>query len=156
MPPTRSPIKINSKVKLLFIGDGELRDSIMNYANEISVTDSVIFTLSRKDIPRLLSAADVFLLPSLTEGFPVTVVEAQAADVPSVVSKEAVVQEADLTDTLAFVSLQKSASEWAEITLKAAEKSPAGGKAILKEKGFDCKTEALKIQKFFKGDKTVL
>ena len=149
-------VKVNSKVKLLFIGDGELRDSIMNYANEISVTDSVIFTLSRKDIPRLLSAADVFLLPSLTEGFPVTVVEAQAADVPSVVSKEAVVQEADLTDTLAFVSLQKSASEWAEITLKAAEKSPAGGKAILKEKGFDCKTEALKIQKFFKGDKTVL
>ena len=149
-------VKLNEKVKLLFVGDGELRESVMNYASEISVTDSVIFTLSRKDIPRLLCAADVFLLPSLTEGFPVTVVEAQAADVPCVVSSEAVVKEADLTGSITFVSLERSAAEWAVETLKASEKTLKNGKAILKEKGFDCKTEAAKIQQFFKGDKTVL
>lgn len=148
--------KINNNVRLLFIGDGELRESIMNYAREISVSDSVIFTLSRNDIPRLLCAADVFLLPSLTEGFPVTVVEAQAADVPCVVSTEAVVKEADITGSVTFVSLKKNATEWATETLKAAETTPENGKAILKEKGFDCKTEATKIQRFFKGDKTVL
>ena len=152
----KEAVKLNDRVKLLFIGDGELKESVMNYAGEISVTDSVIFTLSRRDIPRLLSAADVFLLPSLTEGFPVTVVEAQAADVPCVVSAEAVVREADLTGNVTFVSLEESAAQWAQMVLKTSEARPVNGKAILKEKGFDCKTEALKIQKFFKGDKTVL
>lgn len=152
----KEAIKLNQKAILLFVGDGELRDSILSYAKEIGIEKNVIFTLSRRDIPRLFCAMDVFLLPSLTEGFPVTPIEAQAADVPCVVSEEAVIKEADLTGDMSFVSLEQSANSWAMVVLDSAKKTPTGGKEKVKAKGFDCKTEAKKIQNFFKGDeKTV-
>lgn len=143
---------INPDTVLLFVGDGELREETVAYAEEIGVSGNVIFTYSRTDVPRLLQAMDVFLLPSLTEGFPVTVVEAQAADIPSVVSSEAVVKEADLTDTVTFVSLEKPLRDWAEITLRQAAAQCTGGRQKLIEKGYDCKTAAKNIENFFKGE----
>ncbi len=144
-------LKINQKAVLLFVGDGELKDTIISYAKEIGIENSVIFTLSRKDIPRLLGAMDVFLLPSITEGFPVTVIEAQAANVPCVVSSEAVVKETDLTDTTRFVSLEENVEVWAKTVLEASNESLTNGAEKLKAAGFDSKIESEKIQKFFKG-----
>lgn len=144
-------LKLNEKAVLLFVGDGELKDTVISYAKEIGVEGNVVFTLSRKDIPRLLCAMDVFLLPSLTEGFPVTVVEAQAANVPCVVSSEAVVKEADLTDTTRFISLDEDFAVWARATLDASKEILNDGVEKLKAAGFDSKTEAEKIQNFFKG-----
>lgn len=144
-------LKLNEKAVLLFVGDGELKETVISYAKEIGIENNVVFTLSRKDIPRLLCAMDVFLLPSLTEGFPVTVVEAQAANVPCVVSSEAVVKEADLTDTTRFVSLEEDVAVWAKTVLDAAEETLKNGIEKLKAAGFDSKTEAGKIQNFFKG-----
>ena len=148
----KEAIKLNEKAILLFVGDGELRDSVISYAKEIGIEKKVVFTLSRKDIPRLFCAMDVFLLPSLTEGFPVTVVEAQAADVPCVVSEEAVIKQADLTGDMCFVSLEESAEHWAKALLDAAKKALTGGRVLVKAKGYDCKTESKKIQEFFEGD----
>ena len=135
---------------LLFVGDGTLRDSIISYAKELKIENNVIFTLTRTDIPRLLTAVDVFVLPSLTEGFPVSLIEAQACNVPSVVSKEAVVKEIDITNSVKFVSLESDTATWAETILETSELSFARGKDILKEKGYDFKTEAKKLQNFFK------
>lgn len=138
---------------LLFVGDGELKDEIVSYAKEIDIADKVIFTYSRTDVPRLLQAMDVFLLPSLTEGFPVTLVEAQAADIPSVVSSEAVVREADITDTVTFLSLEDPTKIWAEKILEAKDRECSGGREKLISAGFDSKTSAKKTESFFKGEK---
>ena len=138
---------------LLFVGDGELRNPILSYAKKLEIEKNVIFTLTRTDIPRLLTAIDVFVLPSLTEGFPVSLIEAQACDIPCVVSKEAVVKEINITNSVKFVSLDSDTGIWAETILETLNLSLTKGKDVLKEKGYDCKTEAKKLQNFFKrGD----
>lgn len=102
----------NQKAKLLFVGDGELKESVCAHASEIGMEQKVIFTGARTDVDRLLWAMDVFFLPSVTEGFPVTLVEAQAASLPCVVSSEAVLRETDLTGHMQFVSLREDMSAW--------------------------------------------
>lgn len=71
----------------------------------------------RSDIPDLLSAMDAFLFPSLHEGLPVTLVEAQASGVKCLVSA-AVTEEVKITDNLEFMSLERSAEAWAEKLLE--------------------------------------
>ncbi len=149
----KETVKKHPDTVLLFVGDGELREEVVSYAKEISISDNVIFTYSRTDVPRILQAMDVFLLPSLTEGFPVTLVEAQAADIPSVVSSEAIVKEVNLTDTITFLSLEDDMGVWAKKILEASEKECSGGRDKLISKGFDSKTTAKKTESFFKGEK---
>lgn len=64
---------------LLYVGTGELEQEIKNYAAQKRVADKVKFLGVRKDVERLMQAADCFLLPSFYEGLPIVAVEAQAA-----------------------------------------------------------------------------
>jgi glycosyltransferase EpsF len=71
---------------LLLIGEGELECSIRELAREQSLEDKVIFAGVRSDVNRIYSGMDVFCLPSLYEGFPVVLLEAQANGLPIVCS----------------------------------------------------------------------
>lgn len=74
-------------VKLLMVGDGELSGELHKLATDLSISDKVIWTGTRTDIPQLLSTMDVFALPSLHEGFGIALLEAQANGLPCVVGK---------------------------------------------------------------------
>ncbi len=71
-------------IRLLIVGDGPQRGAIERCIREQSLTDRVSVLGMRNDVPRLLAASDVFLLTSVSEGIPVTVLEAMAAGVPVV------------------------------------------------------------------------
>ena len=64
--------------RLCLIGDGELKEQIQEQAKKAGVLDKIIFTGVCQDVERYLSAMDVFLFPSLFEGLPFTLLEAQA------------------------------------------------------------------------------
>ncbi|MFC6167593.1 glycosyltransferase [Acinetobacter terrestris] len=66
------------KVKLLIAGDGELRNEIENKISELELKNDIVLLGRRQDIPELMSAADIFILPSLYEGFGLVVAEAMA------------------------------------------------------------------------------
>jgi glycosyltransferase involved in cell wall biosynthesis len=66
-------------LKLVFVGDGPERQAVESYASERGLTDYIIFTGTRHDIPDVLEAFDVFVLSSDREGHPLTALEAQAA-----------------------------------------------------------------------------
>ncbi len=70
----------------LIAGDGTHRDNLMAEAEELGVRDRVIFVGTRRDVPRLLVASDVFVLPTLTEALPTVLAEAMASHVPIVAS----------------------------------------------------------------------
>ena len=72
------------KVKLLIVGDGDQRSRLEEFANSAVLNQSVIFACWRRDVPRLLKAINVFALSSLSEGMPLTVLEAMAARLPVV------------------------------------------------------------------------
>jgi len=73
-------------VKCLFIGRDDLNGEIHRYVQEQNLEDAVIFTGVRRDIPEILLMLDVFLLPSLWEGFPTSLLEAMAMKIPVVAS----------------------------------------------------------------------
>ena len=85
----------NPNVKLVLVGEGPLLSKIKVLAEEKGVFNHILFLGSRGDVNRVLQAMDVFCFPSLHEGLPVTLIEAQAAGLPCLVS-ERVTGEADL------------------------------------------------------------
>lgn len=76
----------NSNSLLLLVGEGELKDKIVQLVEQKGLQNNVIFLGVRADIAELLAISDVFVLPSKFEGLPVTLIEAQAMNVPCVVS----------------------------------------------------------------------
>lgn len=68
----------------LVIGDGDYRGALEERAQQCGVSDRVVFAGRRDDVPALLAASDVFVLPSLTEALPTVVIEAMAASRPVV------------------------------------------------------------------------
>ncbi|MFQ5947733.1 MAG: glycosyltransferase, partial [Acidimicrobiia bacterium] len=68
----------------LVIGDGDHRQALERLARDRGIVSRVIFTGYRNDVPRLLAAADLFVLPTLTEALPTVLAEAMAAGLPIV------------------------------------------------------------------------
>jgi len=71
-------------LRLLLVGDGPLKQRLMEKARDLGIEQRVVFTGTSDQVPELLSAMDVFVLPSLWEGLPLVIGEAMAAGVPVV------------------------------------------------------------------------
>ncbi len=105
---------------LLLVGKGELEQDIRQKAETMDIADKVIFAGVRSDIPRVLSAMDVFVFPSLYEGMPNTVIEAQATGLPCVIA-DTITPEADVTGLVQYLPLSLEADKWAEAALQAVQ-----------------------------------
>lgn len=79
-------ISENSKLKCLFVGDGELHDEMMNFIRLKKLDNSVKLLGWRYDTPNVLNAFDIFVLPSLWEGMPLAILEAKSCALPCVAS----------------------------------------------------------------------
>jgi glycosyltransferase involved in cell wall biosynthesis len=74
-------------IELMIVGDGPLKQELESYVQEMGLAESVVFTGARRDIAQLLSGFDIFILSSLDEGMPITLLEAMAAGVPVIATK---------------------------------------------------------------------
>ncbi|MBR3249977.1 MAG: glycosyltransferase family 1 protein [Clostridia bacterium] len=109
--------QLDKNTKLILVGEGEKKEEIKNKVKSLNLTKYVIFAGFRKDVNSIMQAMDVFLLPSLYEGLPVVGIEAQAAGLPVFTSKDVVTNELKIVENVEFISLEKSAKEWAEIIM---------------------------------------
>jgi glycosyltransferase involved in cell wall biosynthesis len=113
------------------------------------LSEDVILTGSRTDVPALLSGMDALLLPSFFEGAPVSVIEAQTSGLPCVLS-DAVTRDVGFYDA-EYVSLRKPSARWTEAVLNKADerrdRSEAAGEA--KKAGFEISAEAKKLEKYY-------
>ncbi len=113
----------NSAAKLLLISDGMLMTAIKKKVELLHLEDSVIFLGKTMEVEKYLQAIDIFLLPSLHEGLPLVLIEAQAAGLPCVVS-DTVSQEVDLTGDCLFLPIDKgSIKDWVKETLRLCQKN---------------------------------
>ena len=137
--------------KLILIGDGPLKNTITSQIGKHDLLKkSVIVCGVRSDIPDCLSAMDEFIFPSLYEGLPNAVVEAQAAGLPCIVS-DSITKEVKLTGNLYFESLRNTADEWADLCIRKAGKRNENAAEELKESGYDINQVAMKLTELIFG-----
>ena len=138
---------------LLLVGGGEADDSLKNQikakAEELGLGNSVRFLGVREDVERVVQAFDLFVLPSLFEGLPVTMVEAQAAGLKCVISDKVPIQ-CDITGNVSVMKLEDSPEKWAEKIcdlLKHCEKQDTYERIVAA--GFDIKENAKWLEEFY-------
>ena len=124
---------------LMLVGGGELEGQIRAKVSNLGIDDAVIFTGVRSDIPALLSAMDVFVFPSLYEGMPNTVIEAQATGLPCVIS-DTITKEADITGLVKYLPLDCSVEKWASAVFEEMKNERKDTHGDFVEAGYDiCK-----------------
>jgi len=144
-------LQLNPDSTLLMIGDGPDDAALKAYAEKLGIIGSTRFLGARSDVPDLLQAMDVFLLPSRWEGMPVTLVEAQASGLPCVIS-DVISDEADVTDLVKRLSIWEPASHWAEVieqSWKSFERRSQ--REILIEAGYDIAAETKKLTEEYRN-----
>ncbi len=104
-------VKDNPNVILLLIGDGPLRKELTDFTRELCVEGNVRFLGMRDDVNDLLQAMDVFVLPSLFEGFPISVVEALVSGMPCIISDK-VSNEVDYKGLVSQIGLEEPLEVW--------------------------------------------
>lgn len=112
-------LRVHPAARLTLIGDGTLRPAIERQLNGLGLTAKVRLLGVRADIPELLPQFDALVFPSLYEGMPLAVLEAQAAGLPCVLST-AIPAEADIGLGLtSFLNLHDPVPTWIEAVLNA-------------------------------------
>lgn len=145
----KSVIEKNNNSRLILVGEGPLLKDVINKVDELNLRDYVIFTGLRSDIPEILSAIDVLLFPSIYEGFPVTLVEAQAAGLKCVIS-DTITKQVNLTDLVEQLSLEEPPHVWAEKVLSHREKyNRNNAYQEIVNKGFDIIDESKRLQSIY-------
>lgn len=143
--------KKEPNVVLCLIGDGELKEDMMNKINDLGIKKQVAYLGRREDIQQFYNAMDCFLLPSLYEGLPVVGLEAESCGLPMFFSTE-VTREANACELGHFIALDDSDDVWADQILKACRENMPIRRSHAKEvaaAGFDSASEALRMQEYY-------
>lgn len=135
--------------KLMLVGGGNGKERIEREVEQLGLKDDVIFTGVRSDVNELMQAMDVFVMPSLYEGFPVTMVEAQAAGLPCVISDKVPIECAVTSGLVSSVKLSDGVEVWASEILKTKEIERKSHLDEIIENGFDIKQAAKWLEKYY-------
>ncbi len=105
---------LDNNVRFFCIGEGNLRKDIESEIQQLGLSDKVILTGIRKDVDCFMSCFDMLIFPSIFEGLPLTLIEAQAAGLPSLIS-DAITKDVIVTQNLVEMeSIEGNASVWAQ------------------------------------------
>lgn len=141
--------------RLVLVGDGRLRSDIEHQAKRLGIADKIVFTGKRADVPKLMGMMDVFLFPSIYEGLPLVVLEAQAAGLPIVLADSVSPETALVSELFARLSLSLPASHWAEKCLQMLELKDylahLKPRQILEESSFNIATNWHDLDGFYTG-----
>ena len=123
-------LKLRTDSKLVCCGTGAMMPTVKHQVAAFGITDKVIFTGVVNNANEYMMAMDCFIFPSVFEGFPISVLEAQATGLP-IVMHDVITKEVDLTELVHRASLEQPASEWAKMVINTkVENRPCYNKSI--------------------------
>lgn len=135
--------------KLVLVGDGELKIEIIDQAKKLGIYDKVYCLGVRRDVNELYMMMDLMIFPSLYEGLPNVIVEAQATGLPCLIS-DTISFEAVITDNVWQCSLSDSYEVWAEKAVRISETDRIDNSLFMTRNGYDIKETAIKIYEALK------
>lgn len=142
--------KMNESSVLMLIGVGDLEEKIKAKVKNLGLEKDVLFMGLRSDIPRILNGMDLFVFPSLFEGFGIVVLEAQANGLACLIT-DGITKEVVILDNLFRMSLDKPAYSWAtrinEIVNKKTERKNTY--EYICKSGYDIKSNAKWLEDYY-------
>nr|WP_308668690.1 glycosyltransferase family 1 protein [uncultured Agathobacter sp.] len=142
-------VEIDKSAFLVLLGDGVLRKDIEELCVEKKVNDNVLFLGNVNNIDEWLQAVDFLLMPSLYEGIPVTLIEAQAAGVKCFVS-DRISKEVDYSNTINFIPLENQ-EQWIRIADENINYIRPNNMKLVAESGYDVRENIKMVQKIYEG-----
>lgn len=138
--------------RMLFVGVGSDEGRIRTKVNELGLNGYIELLGKREDIPEIMASADVLIMPSKYEGFPLVLIEAQAAGLPALVS-DSVSSEVDLgLGLVQFLCLAEPARAWASrVIALSRSKVPdvSHRRAVMERLGFSAQGGAAKLMSLY-------
>lgn len=131
-------VKRNDKARLLLIGEGILKDEIEQQAHDLGIYDRIIFKCNLGNVNEHLMAMDLFIFPSLFEGFGMVSLEAQATGL-NVIQSDVVPKDTFLTECVTSMSLESSPAEWTEKAMSLSSHDRASMNAIVENTKYNLK-----------------
>lgn len=148
----KAAVKEGGKVCAYLLGEGHLRKEVECYAQSQGVSQYVIFTGNVSDTEKYLVMSDVYVMPSLFEGLPVSGIEAQCTGIP-IIASDNVSRELNITGNCQYVSLQEKPEFWWEI-IKNSVIAPEYREStyrIIEDKGFGIESTTNIIKSVYSG-----
>lgn len=142
-------LKKREEARLLLVGGGEGMNPVREKAKNLGIQDRIIFTGVRSDVNRLMQAMNVFVFPSLYEGLPVTMIEAQASGLPCIISDHVSDECIVSRGLVSGMPLEESPARWAECILQQSDRRHENHRKEIQEAGYDISTAAKKLEKFY-------
>ena len=135
---------------LLLVGDGELENNIKEQVKKLKIEDKVIFLGFRTDINNLLNCMDIFLFPSIYEGFGNVLIESQTNGLPTFVSNP-ITEEANISNNFHKIN-SFNISEWKDEILKTKINLKTREYAYINtiKAGFDIKETTKQLERIYK------
>jgi len=119
---------------------------LQEYARELGIYEKVLFLGQRDDVHLLMCAMDVLVFPSLDEGLPLTVVEAQSVGLPCVIS-DVITQQVKITKQVSFLPLNGDRKKWIHtINEVGISENREDNSKIIKYAGFDISESSKRIE----------
>ena len=140
--------KIIGDSVMLLLGGGELKSEIESQVKELGLEDRVYFIGTVANVSDYEQAMDFFLLPSINEGIPLSLIEAQVSGLRCIVS-EGVPRESDKTGLVSFLSLDEGPEYWARQIADNIEYHRNSHLDDIVKAGYDAPTSAQKFEQFY-------
>lgn len=140
--------KREKETVLLLVGEGELKEKIKQRAQELEILEQIIFVGNSKNVEELLQAMDVFVFPSLFEGFGLSVLEAQTTGLPCFLADH-ITKEVNVTGLVEFIALKETPKYWAEKILDKKDKTRENKEDMVRKNKYDIIEVAKEMEKFY-------
>ena len=138
--------KLDNKFVFLLLGNGELKEEFIEKVKECGLEDKFRVVSAKTDVERYYSAMDVFVMPSIFEGLPITAIEAQCNGLPCVFSTY-ITQQVKLSSNCEFVDLEDK-GKWIEV-ISNFSKSRYDGVKVITDNKFDLDSTVKMMEMIF-------
>jgi glycosyltransferase EpsF len=141
----------NGDAVFVLVGDGSLLPAMEERVREGGLSSRIRLLGARDDVPSLLGGLfDVFLLPSLAEGLPISLLEAQAAGLPALIS-DRVTAEAHILPDIETLRIGQPLDDWCAALDRARGRrmNPQAAVAMLREAGFGVEESAHRLGRHY-------
>ncbi len=139
---------INNNAILLLIGTGSEFDHISNYAKHLEIDSKVIMLGERSDVNVWINAIDYIVFPSLSEGFGISLLEAEANGIPIIANQNGIIKAVKLNNNFIFSPLDDH-KQWAKTLESLPRTRDPNGCINVKNAGYDIKEQAIRLYKFY-------